>query len=406
MLDLHEISRASFDLIVASEVTSEAFYEKWYRGLVWPGEQSGPTGGIGYDFGQQSRAQISADWKGRVPDTMLKALLKCSGVTGAPAKALAAQLSPAVDIPFDVALDVFSNCDVPRYLGILRRACPGVEELPPDGQGALLSITFNRDAGGFNSTAPRYAEMRQIRDCVKSGQLARIPGLIRSMKRLWPNSSGLRTRREDEALLFEKGLAEHHPEIAADAANAPPPPDPEVVARVQRQLRDLGYYQVGAIDGSLTPQGKTEDAILAFRNRNGLPLTPTIDDDFLNALAKARPPEIAEERANATTGDLREQGSETIDFTDKVKRWAGGLFGSGTGITGAGVIAYITDKASALTGARDAVKGLGLSAEAWLAIMFAVLLALVVAGMGVAIWYVAHRLEQKRLADYRIGKNP
>lgn len=33
--------------------------------------------------------QIAADWKGRVPDAMLKALLNCSGVTGAPARALA-----------------------------------------------------------------------------------------------------------------------------------------------------------------------------------------------------------------------------------------------------------------------------------------------------------------------------
>jgi hypothetical protein len=406
MLDLHGISRASFDLIVASEVTGETAYEKRYRGLQWPGEQSGPTGGIGYDFGQQSKAQITADWKGRVPDAMLKALLRCSGVTGAPAKALAQQLSAVVDIPWDVALDVFSSRDVPRYLAILRRACPGVEELPPDCQGALLSITFNRDASGFNSTAPRYAEMGQIRDCVKAGQLARIPGLIRSMKRLWPNSKGLRTRREDEAVLFEKGLAEHHPEIAAAAAAAPAPPDPDVVARVQRQLRDLGYYQVGAIDGSLTPHGRTEDAILAFRNRNGLPLTPTIDDDFLNALAKARPPEISEERAGATAKDLREQGSETIDFTDRVKSWAGRLFGGGTGITGAGLVAYVTDKATAISGARDAVAGLGLSPQVWLAIAVAVLLAVVVAGMGVGIWYVAHRLEQKRLADYRIGKNP
>lgn len=85
---------------------------------------------------------------------------------------------------------MFSNCDVPRYLAKLRAACPGVDELPPDCVGVLLGITFNRGAS-FNTAGPRYAEMRQIHDCVKAGRLERIPGLIRSMKRLWPNSRGL-----------------------------------------------------------------------------------------------------------------------------------------------------------------------------------------------------------------------
>jgi len=48
VLDLHGISRASFDLVVAEEVTSQAIYEKKYRHVLeYPGEQSGPTGGIG-----------------------------------------------------------------------------------------------------------------------------------------------------------------------------------------------------------------------------------------------------------------------------------------------------------------------------------------------------------------------
>ena len=48
MLDLPGISRASFDLVVAEEVTNQAIYEKKYRHVLeYPGEQSGPTGGIG-----------------------------------------------------------------------------------------------------------------------------------------------------------------------------------------------------------------------------------------------------------------------------------------------------------------------------------------------------------------------
>lgn len=58
MLDLHGISRAPFDLVVAEEVTSEAVDNHRYRGLEYPGDQSGPTSGFGYDFGTQRREQI------------------------------------------------------------------------------------------------------------------------------------------------------------------------------------------------------------------------------------------------------------------------------------------------------------------------------------------------------------
>lgn len=55
MLDLHGISRAAFDLVVASEVTSHAVYERKYpRVLEHPSEESGPTGAIGYDFGRKA----------------------------------------------------------------------------------------------------------------------------------------------------------------------------------------------------------------------------------------------------------------------------------------------------------------------------------------------------------------
>lgn len=404
MLDLHGISQRAFDDIVGYEVTSRAVFERRYRHPEWPGEQSGVTGGVGYDFGQQTRAQIIADWSGKIPDAMVKALAKTAGVTGAPADALARSLRAVVDIPWDAAIDVFSNHDVPRYMAMLRRACPGVELLSPDCQGALLSIVFNRGAS-FGLAGPRYAEMRDIKACIKSGNLARIPALIRSMQRLWPATSGLHGRREREAALFERGLAVSHPQHFAALEDVAPVPDPELVARVQEQLRNLGYYSVGAVDGSLTPKGRTEDAILAFRNKNGLPLTPAIDDDFLTALEKARPPEVSEERANATADDLREQGSETIGFTDKVKGWGGKLFGGGAGTAGAGVLAVITDKATAVTNAKEAVGGLGLTTESIVIILGIVVVLAVFAGAGFLIWHVADRIEKKRVADYAIGKH-
>jgi hypothetical protein len=405
MIDLHGISEASFDLIVNEEVSGEAVYDRRYRHPEWPGESSGVTIGVGYDVGQAARAQFIADWKGKIPAPMLVALAKTCGVTGAAAAPLARNLWSLVDIPWETALDVFSNHDVPRYAAMMRRALPGVEALSPDCQGALLSIVFNRGAS-FSLAGPRYAEMRDIKACIKSGELARIPALIRSMERLWSPASGLHGRREREAALFEKGLQECHPEHFAALAAVPPVPDPEMVAGVQQRLRELGYYQVGAIDGGLTPHGRTEDAILAFRNKNGLPLTPAIDDDFLAALAKASPPEVADERANATADDLRAQDSETIGFTDRVKGWGGRLFGGGTAASATGLLAVVSDKATAISNARDAVGGLGLTTHSLIVIAAIVLVLAVCAGAGLLIWYVADRIEQRHVADYRSGKHP
>jgi peptidoglycan hydrolase-like protein with peptidoglycan-binding domain len=175
---------------------------------------------------------------------------------------------------------------------------------------------------------------------------------------------------------------------------------------VQQQLRQVGYYQVGAIDGSLTPRGKTEDAILAFRNKNGLSLTPTIDDEFLTALAKAQPPEVSDERAAATVEDLREQKSETIAFTDKVKGRAGKLLGTSGGLTGAGLLATITEKATAVSQAKDAVGGLGITPHLMIIIVAIVVVLAVCVGVALLVWHVADRVEQKRLGDYRTGKHP
>ncbi len=63
--------------------------------------------------------------------------------------------------------------------------------------------------------------------------------------------------------------------------------DIERVKIVQHRLLELGYTDTGIIDGD--PGFSTQGAILDFRNRNGLPLTPTVDDDLIAALATADP---------------------------------------------------------------------------------------------------------------------
>lgn len=407
MLELHGISRAAFDLIVAAEVTSQAFYNKHYRTVLeHPSDNSGPTGAIGYDFGTQSAAQIRADWGGRVSDAMLKVLVGAAGLRGEKAAAYCRKTRGAIDIPWDVALEVFSNHDVPRYLAICRRLLPGFDGLSPDCAGVVLSLAFNRDASGFNKPGTRWTEMRQIKACIASGELARIPGLIKSMKRLWPDSRGLRDRRDAEAALFEHGLTIAHPLEAAKLPTTPAPVDPDVVAHVQARLRELGYYDVGQVDGEQSPQGRTEGMILAYRNARGLPLTPDIDDQLIAELGKPQEPRhVAETRAAATVEDLRDDGSQTIALTDRAKGWAGKIFGSSTGLGGAGVLAWVTDRATQVSAAKEAVGGLGLTPGAIQAIAIGVAALVVVAGVGVLVWFVADALEQRRLADYRAGKH-
>lgn len=383
MVDLHGISQDAFDLGIDSEVSGREEYDRRYRGPIWPREQSGVTVGIGYDCGQATPAQVKADWSGKISPAAIKALSKTCGVTGPAAKPLAEKLRDSIIIPWDAALKVYSEHDLPRYTGMCRDHLPGYDELPADCKGALFLLVLNRGPS-FDARGPRYAEMRGIKEAVKTGELDKVPALLRSMQRLWPNSKGLRTRREREAALWEKGTgrAVHH-----DV------PHPDTVAQVQQQLRNLGYYQVGAADGTLGR--KTRGAILAFRHDHGLPLTPTVDDDLLTALAKAQAPEQDDTRANATVDDVRQEGSHTIEITDMAKKWAGRLFGSGLAGLGAAVSAQVDE----LKTAKDALAGLGITPEIMVG-------AAVLAGAALFIWFIAHKIEQRRLYDYQTGKHP
>jgi uncharacterized protein (TIGR02594 family) len=67
------------------------------------------------------------------------------------------------------------------------------------------------------------------------------------------------------------------------------------VRAVQRRLQELGYHEVGQIDGKIGP--RTRAAILAFRDDNDLALVPLIDVALTEALTTARPRSVAIERA-------------------------------------------------------------------------------------------------------------
>ena len=191
-------SRRSLEIIVQFEIGSRAQYEKFYSRPTWPGGESGVTIGIGYDLGYTSKQQFEADWDPFLEKPERAALQAVQGAKGAGAEQLARGLRNII-IPLAAAESVFYGSTLPRFARMTRDALPGVEKLPFDAQGALLSLVFNR---GASFTGERRAEMRAIRtELAGAASLARIADLIEAMQRLWPNTRKLREQRVREAAM-------------------------------------------------------------------------------------------------------------------------------------------------------------------------------------------------------------
>jgi len=177
----------------------EGFNQPWQ----WPGGASGVTIGIGYDLGQASRTDFELLWKAVLPDADFQALGAAIGVKGTAAQNLANRYR-SITIDADTATAVFHDKVLPVYQQLTASAFPGVTRLPPDAQGALVSLVYNR--GASMDGDPRQ-EMRNIRDLLAiepmpGDLLARIAAEVRAMKRLWPTVGGLRARRDAEADLI------------------------------------------------------------------------------------------------------------------------------------------------------------------------------------------------------------
>jgi hypothetical protein len=80
--------------------------------------------------------------------------------------------------------------------------------------------------------------------------------------------------------------------------------DKKTVMLVQGWLRNLGYTEVGKVDGGLGDL--TKGAIRIFRAENGLPNGDFIDDDLIVAIAKAEPRKLSPARTDAKASDVRE----------------------------------------------------------------------------------------------------
>lgn len=195
------ISRAGLDELISSEISSPAYYKRKLQNPIWPGGQSGITIGIGYDIGQQNRAQFNKDWSMYLDQSDLARLSATTGISGDAARQLLVNVNDII-VSLNAASEVFYTSTLPRYAKKTVKAYPGIEQLPADAQAALLSLVYNR---GTRMTGASRREMKAIKALVANQDLQGIADQIRAMKRLWDPArlAGLHKRRDNEAELVE-----------------------------------------------------------------------------------------------------------------------------------------------------------------------------------------------------------
>lgn len=242
------ISDEARDMVVKFEVTSREAYKRKYEKPIWPRGKSGITVGIGYDVGYNSAADVKRHWANLLSEPDINLLCSACGRTGEGAKAVLGQVG-AINVPWDVALQVFSRSTIPRFGRMVLRAFPNAADLHGHAFGALFSLVFNRGASTSDDGSGRRREMGEIREAMAAKRYRDVPGLIRSMKRLWPEPElrGLLIRRDAEALLFERGLEiMAKPVVVASAAGA---------TNGTAKLEAISFERAGAVTDAAARDG-------------------------------------------------------------------------------------------------------------------------------------------------------
>lgn len=205
-------SKKSLDVIVEFEVSSKAIYERKYKSPILPGESSGITIGIGYDLGHVNSTTFTNDWKNVLNNSDFSILLGTVGKTKLNAQNALTDQVKRVTIDWNTAIEVFYTKSMPVWARNTRKIYPGLEKLPPDAQGAIISLVYNR---GFSlGQEDRRLEMRNLVSLISVGNLKSIASEIRKMKRLWAitESRGIHIRRDKEADLIENATFVIKPE--------------------------------------------------------------------------------------------------------------------------------------------------------------------------------------------------
>jgi len=164
---------------------------------------------------------------------------------------------------------------------------------------------------------------------------------------------------------------------------------PSIMA-VQRRLRDLGYHEVGTLDGMVGP--RTRAAVLAFRSDNGLPLTPDIDVALTEALEEAEPRPVSEVRAQ---GHPPKSRILTAANAQLAAGTAGGLLSTAAAV---GPVIEQTEEARGLTERAANLFSLNTFMAEWMPWITIAVCAVVIV--------FAWRARAARISDHRTGRTP
>lgn len=195
------IPQKAIDLILEAEGIDQPYK--------WPGGGSGITLGYGVDIGADPSGL--KDLATVLPDDQIQTLKQAVGLTGRAAMQIQTRFT-GIKITREQALKVFVERTLPTEIARTIVAFPGVECMPAEVLGAMVSLVYNR---GGSKDGDRRREMRIIgeilaefqsftpeqRAVVQSEYIRKIALQFRKMKRLWVGQGldGLLTRRDAEA---------------------------------------------------------------------------------------------------------------------------------------------------------------------------------------------------------------
>lgn len=181
-------------------------HEGWNEPWKVPPLESGITIGWGYDLGQCSRDQFSADWRAEIKPDYHNRLRSVVGFKGAQARGAAHGLRGII-IPRLAGDRVFSRT-FDRYAAMTLKVFPGLEKYDPDAQGAVVAITYNR---GFKfdrdpKTIMGREGMNEIRDLIaRLASCEELGDAVHAMSQNWEGAGadGLHARYFDTAQLIK-----------------------------------------------------------------------------------------------------------------------------------------------------------------------------------------------------------
>lgn len=186
------------------------------------------------------------------------------------------------------------------------------------------------------------------------------------------------------------------PKQTAKAADLPKIVGKTEIERLQTALKELGYHEVGMIDGLWGP--RTRAALLAFKADNGLPLNDSVDEAVWAAIPKAKPRPVSPERAMAK--EAPSEAAKAASAAKKVGATVAAVGAAETALQPVGGIGGLVDQIGSVVGVlraiTDPLKDLaGLAAENW---MVAAIL------VGVGLYFLGRHIFKDEIESFRNGE--